>query len=154
MLYRTKGFKLVFYMIVLRNSNFYTMFEIYSFDVPQSFNSLPILMTSIHKIKQIIHMYQSHCVKRPPESPKRRRSRSMSKKEYSQIINYMKPKKMKPSLSFKWYQKTKLIHHNKDHCGCVYHCRYLCNEYLQFILNKSHAAQIVKIIKWAIQTFL
>ncbi|CAO0798443.1 unnamed protein product [Mucor circinelloides] len=43
-------------------------------DVPQSFNSLPILMTSIHKIKQIIHMYQSHCVKRPPESPKRRRN--------------------------------------------------------------------------------
>ncbi|KAI9277883.1 hypothetical protein BY458DRAFT_504323 [Sporodiniella umbellata] len=65
------GFKLAFYMIVLRNSKFYTMFEIYSIDVPQSFNSLPILMTSIHKIKQIIHMYQSHCVKRPPESPKR-----------------------------------------------------------------------------------
>ncbi|KAG0167635.1 hypothetical protein DFQ28_000377 [Apophysomyces sp. BC1034] len=95
------GFKLIFYMIVLRNSNFYTMFEIYSIDTPQSFSSLPILMTSIHKIKQIIHMYQSHCVKRPPESPKRRRSRSMSKKEYSQIINIMKPKKMKPSLSFK-----------------------------------------------------
>ncbi|KAI9359697.1 hypothetical protein BD770DRAFT_385330 [Pilaira anomala] len=77
------------------------MFEICSIEVPKCLSSLPSLVAKAHQIKQVIHAYHNHCVKRPTGSPKRRRSRYMTKEDYQLVVNTNKPKRMKPSLSFK-----------------------------------------------------
>jgi hypothetical protein len=94
-LFRNKGFKLTFYMMVMQNNTFYTVFEFYCIDIPRSLYYLPSFMANVHKMNRVLYAYRNHCVKRPSESPKRGRSRSMSKEEYKQIINASKPKKKK-----------------------------------------------------------
>jgi hypothetical protein len=97
-LFRNKGFKLTFYMMVMQNNIFYTMFEFYCIDIPRSLYYIPSFMANVHKMNRVLYAYRNHYVKRPSESPKRGRSRSMSKEEYKQIINASKPKKKKRRL--------------------------------------------------------
>ncbi|KAL0092835.1 hypothetical protein J3Q64DRAFT_1721792 [Phycomyces blakesleeanus] len=94
------GFRVRFF-ILTRNKPFDTMFEIANMELPKSLSTLASFTSNVHKIKQILQAYYTHCTKEPEISLKRKKESSMTKNDIQQVINTSKPKKMKASLSFK-----------------------------------------------------
>ncbi|ORY95069.1 hypothetical protein BCR43DRAFT_516669 [Syncephalastrum racemosum] len=102
MIVHVVGYHVTFYLLTLEATGFYVMFEVNSIHLPKTFQELSHFLVDSDRIKNVMRIYDAHCVALKEKDVKRQmKRRTLEEYDLKRILNIRSPRKKQNAVLFK-----------------------------------------------------